>query len=123
MKYISLFLLLIVFYSCETLCTDDLEIYTVSVVDTNGQKVVLTDYYSIKLSNNDTLYRGVNMDTLPTFSSYQLVNDSENLSGTEVIRFHGYIDSNLVAQRDYSFKETECSIERVAGDQTIVVSQ
>ena len=110
----------------EILCTDQYVILTVEAEDGDGNPVTF-DSVAVSRDSDDFLYE---FDILHGFQegTYILMTDKffNDLStnGTE-ITFEGFEDDggmNLIASEEYTVRQGECHVEKVSGEDVIVVT-
>lgn len=95
----------------ELLCTSDLKYFTLKV---SGS--ALTDFYTIRLSNSDTIRHTANVDLKQNV--YLVLDDRyrEKLENQQdTFRFIGKRGNGIAVQEDYVFQADHCHISKVSG--------
>ena len=106
-------------------CTDEFVVITIEVEDNQGDPVVFDSVAVNRESDNFLFEFSIEINTEP--GTYILMTDKyhNDLSneGTSVL-FAGFNDRNsfqLVASYEYSIKKGICHVEKVSGDDVIVL--
>ncbi len=109
------------FYSCKEedkpiMCTEEFRTVGINV---NGDS--LTNYYTIRPFNNDTIlptnsFQGV-------YENYYVVLDDSyraNIANKqETFIFIGFINDSIVVNEEFIIKADDCHIEKVSGKETV----
>lgn len=136
MKYTTLLLVFAIILTSFTCGKDDLDppidcdgvictlifnMISVEVKDTNNTPVVLDDFYTVRVSTNDT----IRMSSTPIDTGhYVILDDSyqQKLQNqSDDFRFYGVINSSIVVNELYTLSADCCHINKVSGSSIVTL--
>lgn len=127
-----LFFMSLILFSCTDsndglVCTEEFRMLTVTVNYSNQEPVLLTDYYTQKISTGEKIYfkpENEYIDSIYTNNgTYILFTDDKlgkvSRSGNE-FQFKGFIDTIMVVNKTFIIRNDGCHIDLISGNTNII---
>lgn len=103
------------------ICTEEFRMFSVHLIDKNGQKTQFQNYYVVNVAGNDTIQG----QPLGYDSSYVVLDDSyQSKIANKTVDFYLYgttVKGSRVKAEKYSFSADCCHISKVSGADTIKI--
>lgn len=125
-QIILIFLFVSLLLSCnKRICDEMWASVIVRIIDSNENPVKLNLYYTIRLSDYDTIYYYPNdTHSAYSFGFYQVIDDKYQSileNKTESFNFIGFLNDSMIINELYEVSADECHIYKVSGKDKIIL--
>lgn len=110
---------------CSTvICTLELRSITLQVTDAVNNPVILDEYYTVRLSNNDTINMGSGASNMVDTGYYVIVDDGFQMqlqNKTDNFKFYGFQNNNLVVEEAFIISADCCHVNKESGKSKVTL--